>query len=283
MPQAEKTQYPTLHRAEENTSTVDHWHSVYDAASRMEFIDQTVGPVPIKVAGADAKYHLPGGLSSLNNAMDVGSIVVGAALPTSGGLGAGSIGLGALGLLESMIPPKLAGRHRFHTDDYLYAVHFEPNRSAAKSWVPHAAMLEAEAPQKFGGTLVGHTSYRFDGSTWEPHKERWRDSTGGSFEIAYRVRPAASAADLKPYAVWNTDLKPIVHAYALTDQWKWDAAITRKARVEKTKMLSTDYPGWTFLVIGQKDARLYCTNGTCRAVCFSDCPVAAHSTAAKSG
>ncbi|QQD73046.1 hypothetical protein [Acidithiobacillus ferrivorans] len=267
MPQAERTQYPTLHRAMENTSVVEHWKGCsggwgnYYRECQTEFINQSVGPVPLLVAAVGAK-HLPTSMRPLNDAMDIGDIVNGATMTGFGGLASGSIGLGLLGLLSGGASPDLAGLHRFQSGNFLYAVHFESTRAAANSFIPNAAMLEAQVSAKSGGAVVGHTSFQFDGVTWKPHKERWRAGSG-SFGIFYKARPKANGAAIQPFAVWDTRLKPLMKAYAVTDQWEWATGITQKERDIKVKTISAVYPGWTFVASEGADVTLICTSGFC--------------------
>lgn len=272
MPQAERAQYPTLRRAMENASQVDHWKDCsgtfgsYARECQAEFINQTVGPAPM-LAAAIGEQHLPTNMRPLSDTLDAASIAGGAMLISSGsgvgGIGAGGIGLGILGLLTGGSSPDLSGLHGFHSGAYLYAVHFEPNRAAANAFFTQAAMIEAQAPTKIGGSVVGHTSYRFNGAIWEPHEKRWGTGTGGSIGLFYKVRPASTDPVMQPFAVWETRLNPLMNAYAITDQWKLHGVATRKVGNVEAKALSSDYPGWIFVVGGGDEKPLICVAGTC--------------------
>jgi hypothetical protein len=267
MPHAASAQYPNLHRALENTSIVDHWKSCsggwgnHYRECQTEFINQSVGPAPLLVAAVGAK-NLPTSMRPLNDVMDIGDVVNGATMAGMGGLAAGSIGLGLLGLLSGGASPGLSGLHRFESGNYFYAVRFEPTRAAANATIPSAAMLEVQVPARFNGIVVGHTSYQFDGTTWEAHEERWVTGSG-SFGIFYRAHPKANDAVVQPFAVWNTRMKPLMKAYALTDQWRWADGTTGKEHDAKIKALSAAYPDWTFVMLKSWNATLICVSGLC--------------------
>ncbi|MBU2774216.1 hypothetical protein HMI48_10105 [Acidithiobacillus ferrooxidans] len=251
MPHAESAQYPNLHRALENTSIVDHWKSCsgsfgsYYPECQTEFIKQSVGPAPLLVAKVGSK-HRPTSMRSLNALMDIGGLFVGSVVPDFAG---GS-------------RTDLSGLHRFQSGNYFYAVRFEPTKAAAESALPGAAMLEARVPARFGGAVVGHTSYQFEGTTWEPYERRWVTGSG-SFGVFYKAKPKANDAATRPFAVWDTKLKPLMKAYALTDQWQWAAGTTEKEQLIKIKTISAPYPEWTFVMVENSGTPLICAAGLC--------------------
>ena len=265
MPHAESAQYPNLHKALENTSIVDHWKMCdggwgrYSRECQTEFINQSVGPAPLLVAAVGAK-NLPTSMRPLNDAMDIGDIVNGATMAGVGGLASGSIGLGLLGLLSGGASPGLSGLHRFQSGNYFYAVRFEPTKATAQSMVPSAAMLEARVPARFGGTVVGHTSFQLGGVTWKPYERRWVTGSG-SFGVFYKAKPKANDAATQPFAVWDTKLKPLMKAYALTDQWQWAAGTTEKEQLIKIKAISAPYREWTFVMVENSGTPLICAAG----------------------
>lgn len=270
MPKSQQSQYPILHQAMKNASEVDHWKGCggtfgsYAKACQAEFINQTVGPAPMLAAAMGAQ-KLPAGMLPLNDAMDAASIAGGAlSLPHDfGGIGAGGIGLGILGILAGGSSPDLSGLHEFHSGAYLYAVHFEPNRAAANAFFAHAATVEAQVPTQMGGTIEGHTSYQFKGATWEPHEKKWHVGSGGSVGLFYKVRPASTHPVMQPFVVWETRLNPLMNAYAITDQWKLHGEATRKIGNIEAKALSSKYPDWIFVVGGGDEKPLICSAGIC--------------------
>ena len=251
MPHAASVQYPNLHRALENTSIVDHWKGCsgswgrYYRECQTEFINQSVGPAPL-LAAAVGSTHRPTNMRSLNTLMDIGGLFLGSVVPDFGG------GPRA----------KLSGLHRFESGNYFYAVRFEPTRSVANAMITNAAMLEVQVPARFNGIVVGHTSYQFGGTTWEAHEERWVTGSG-SFGIFYRAHPKENDVVVQPFAVWNTRMKPLMKAYALTDQWRWANGTTGKERDAKIKALSATYPDWAFVMLKSLNATLICVSGLC--------------------
>lgn len=261
MPKSEQTQYPTLHRAMQNTSEVDHWKGCAGESGnhakncQAEFLYQSVGPAPM-LAAAIGERHTLNSSWPISDALDAAIIANGISFS----------GFASLAIPELLIggsSPDLSGLHGFHSGAYLYAVHFEPSRSAANAFFAQAAMVEAEAPAKIGGSVVGRTSYHFNGATWEPHEKKWNTDTGGSMGLFYKVRPVSTDPVMQPDVVWETMLNPLMNAYALTDQWKLHGEATRKVGNEEAKALSPDFPGWIFVVGGGDEKPLICVSGTC--------------------
>ncbi len=251
MSHAESAKYPTLRRALENTSIVVHWKGCsgswgsYYRECQTEFINQSAGPAPLLVAAVGSK-HRPTNMRTLNAMMDIGGLFVGSVVPDFGG----------------SPRAKLAGLHRFESGNYFYAVRFEPTEAAAKSMVPSAAMMEAQVPARSGGVVVGHTSYQIDGTTWKPHEERWITGSG-SFGVFYKAAPKVNSTVMHPFAVWDIRMKPLMKAYALTDQWRWADGTTGKDRAAKIKTLSAVYPEWAFVMVENSGAPLICVAGSC--------------------
>lgn len=244
--------YPTLQRAMKNTDNTTRWGN----NGQKDVILASVGPAPlvaasVKVNGSPVRFQA--GEWAVSTGLSAAAIAFGA-------IGAGVGGL----LLGGPSVQHYPGLRDYQAGSCLYAIRFVPNEKDGKRLTPDAAIMEAHVPAMFDGSVIGHTSWQHGGSIWQPHKLIWSGGTG-SYEVLYQPEPDAATHKLSPVAVWVTQLRPLVHQYAVTDQWQWAFYNVPLPKQEAdSRKISKVYPQWIFVLARHKDQPLICVNGTCK-------------------
>ncbi|MGE4531917.1 MAG: hypothetical protein AB7C98_11450 [Acidithiobacillus sp.] len=199
-----------------------------------------------------------------------------------GGVGTGSIVLGALSVLSALgggssgrfVPGYEDWRHH----DSITATRNYPNYNAAKqAMIPDILWAEKTAAgqlQQEGSRLVGKNAL------WAPGKAFY-DVSSPVYGVVFQGRitnpKVLSEQPMLPHYIWTENLKPITAKkdYALTVTW---VPVGKKYQnvtwaESETKTLSTKEPEWIFVTRKDKGHAWVCRNGSCRDVAASSQPV----------
>ncbi|OCX68836.1 hypothetical protein [Acidithiobacillus thiooxidans] len=268
MASQETRHYPSLDNAMHNTSDVISKWKGCDGSFGIEYKKcqtklnlRTVGPAPFIAAKAGVDIypaHFHGGEWAVNTGLSSAAIAFGSVI---GGVG----GLLFNGPSMPLKPKHYPGWRDFLAGSRLYAVHFVANKKDSTDLIPEAAMLEAKVPALLSGSVVGQTSWKHGGSVWEPHKMLWSASSSSAYEVVYQPNPDAATKELSPVGIFGTELRPLVHKYAITDQWQWAFYNVPVSQQEAdSQKISKAYPRWIFVLARHKQDPLVCVGGTCK-------------------
>ncbi|MBU2792681.1 hypothetical protein HF669_00335 [Acidithiobacillus thiooxidans] len=249
---AQGQQYPTLQRALKNSDNTTRWGN----NGQKDVILASVGPAPMVAAsvgfdGSPSRFNA--GEWAVTTGLSAAAIAFGAVASGVGGL--------FLGPSDTQHYP---GLRDFQEGSCLYAVRLVKNKQDARRMIPEAATMAAKVPALFAGSVVGHTSWQHGGSVWEPHKMLWSGGTD-SYEVVYQPNPDAATKELSPVGIFGTELRPLVHKYAITDQWQWAFYNVPVSQQEAdSQKISKAYPRWIFVLARHKKDPLVCVGGTCK-------------------